>query len=67
MAGLNIEFYKHFFIQSEFKTGFINLPDVHTTNSEFDKALQHFFFSQVNILFGATFNLKKYKPQSVVN
>lgn len=66
MAGLNIEFYKHFFIQSEFKTGFINLPDVHTTNSEFDKARQHFFFSQVNILFGATFSLSKPKAKSDV-
>ncbi|MBL0052838.1 MAG: hypothetical protein IPP29_15660 [Bacteroidetes bacterium] len=66
MAGLNIEFFNHFFIQSEFKTGFINLPDVHTTNSEFDKARQHFFFSQVNILFGATFNLRKPKAKSDV-
>lgn len=50
-GGINIAF-GHFFIQSEWKGGFINLPDIRTTKSEADKASQHFFYSQSNITFG---------------
>ena len=57
VAGLNITFFNHLYIQSEVKGGYINMPDVLTTASEKDKASQSFFFSQINILFGATFNL----------
>jgi hypothetical protein len=63
LVGLNITFYKHFFIQSEFKGGFIHMPDIRTTNSVSDKASQHFFFYQVNFVFGATINLKKKKEK----
>ncbi|OIP01746.1 MAG: hypothetical protein AUJ98_03320 [Bacteroidetes bacterium CG2_30_33_31] len=57
VVGVNIELYKYFFIQSEFKTGFINMPDIRTTSSTSDKASQHFFFYQINALFGARFNI----------
>ena len=57
--GLNIEFLKHFFIQSEFKTGYINMPDIRTTKSESDSASQDFFFYQLNFVFGATIHLKQ--------
>ena len=63
VVGLNITFYKHFFIQTEFKGGFIHMPDIRTTNSVSDKASQHFFFYQVNFVFGATINLKKKKDK----
>jgi hypothetical protein len=59
--GVNISFYKYFFIQSELKGGFIHMPDIRTTMSTDDKADQHFFFGQANILFGATFNLLRKK------
>ncbi len=59
VAGLNIKFWNHFFIQSEFKVGYINMPSIRTTKSEVDKAKQDFFFSQLNILFGFSFNLAK--------
>lgn len=57
--GLNILFYKHFFIQSELKGGYINMPDIRTTESKSDKAAQHFFYVQNNIVFGALFRLIK--------
>jgi len=53
VLGINVLFYKYFFVQSEFKEGFINMPDIRTTRSSSDKASQHFFFSQLNIVFGA--------------
>lgn len=65
MAGLNILFYNHVFVQSEWKGGYINMPDIRTTASTSDKAAQQFFFSQVNILFGGSFYLGKNKPSSV--
>ena len=55
--GLNILFYKHFFIQSELKGGYINMPDIRTTESKSDKAAQHFFYVQNNIVFGTLFRL----------
>ena len=54
-VGLNICFWKYFFLQSELKGGYINMPDIRTTNSTEDKASQHFFFAQTNFLFGANF------------
>jgi len=57
VMGGNITFYKHFFIQSEFKEGFINMPDIRTTRSSSDKASQHFFFTQFNVALGANFRI----------
>lgn len=57
LGGINIEFLKYFFIQSELKAGFINLTDVRTTNSETDKATQSIAFLQPNIVFGGRFSL----------
>jgi hypothetical protein len=51
-VGLNVTFGRHFFIQSDMKGGFINMPDIRTTESSSDRAAQHFFFWQGNILFG---------------
>lgn len=52
MAGLNLTFYQYFFIQGELKAGYINMPDIRTTEFKSDKASQHFFFFQQNISFG---------------
>lgn len=57
VIGANISFFNCLFIQTEFKGGFINLPDIRTTSSESDRANQHFFFYQFNIVLGATINL----------
>ena len=59
VTGLNATFYKHFFVQSELKGGFINMPDILTTYHESDRAKQQFFFSQWNVTFGAQFNILK--------
>lgn len=59
VVGLNITFFDCFFIQSEFKGGFINMPNVRTTKSEADRASQHFFFAQQNIVFGGIVKLGK--------
>lgn len=59
VAGLRVEFFKRFFIQSEIKGGYINLPNVRTTLSSADSASQSFFFLQRNILIGGIFNLSK--------
>jgi hypothetical protein len=61
VVGLNLAIYKHFFIQSEFKGGFINMPNIRTTISLSDGAEQSIFFSKVNIVFGATFKFRKPK------
>ena len=58
-AGLNITIFKRFFIQSELKGGFINMPYIRTTHSKEDGAKQNFFFFQRNILFGGRFNLNR--------
>lgn len=65
VVSLNFEFFKYFFIQTEYKAGFIHMPDIRTTPSKADKASQHFFFGQYNAVFGAIFPLfpKKDKPE----
>ena len=61
LASLKVDFYKYFFFQTELKGGYINMPDIRTTLSPTDKAKQHFFFTQVNMLFGFNVNVKKKK------
>jgi hypothetical protein len=57
VGSVQLSFFKHFFIQSEIKAGYINMPDIRTTMHESDKASQHFEFFQYNILFGGQFKL----------
>jgi len=57
VGSVQLSFFKHFFIQSEMKAGYINMPDIRTTMHESDKASQHFEFFQYNILFGGQFKL----------
>ncbi len=56
-AGLNITFLKYFFIQSELKGGYINMPDIRTTMNSSDRASQSFYFLQRNILIGGIFRI----------
>lgn len=55
-VGLNITFFKHFFIRSEYKGGFIDMPDIRTSPDPSDRASQHFFFRQLNFNIGFTIN-----------
>lgn len=58
LAGaLKLNFFKYFFIQGEAKYGFIHMPDIRTTYDKADRAKQHFFFMQYNVVFGAQFQL----------
>jgi hypothetical protein len=56
-VGLNLTFYKYFFVQAELKAGYINMPDIRTTQDSADKASQHFLFVQRIIVFGGIFKL----------
>jgi hypothetical protein len=56
-AGLNITFFKHFFIQADLKGGYINMNDIRTTKSSSDSASQEFFFLQRIISVGGIFRL----------
>jgi hypothetical protein len=56
-AGLNVTFFKHFFIQTELKGGYINMQDIRTTASKNDKAEQEFWFFQQIIAFGGIFRI----------
>lgn len=50
--GIDLLFWNHFFIRSEGKEGYINMPSIRTTSSSKDKASQYFWFAEANILFG---------------
>lgn len=56
-VGLNFTFFKHFFIQTELKGGYINMNDIRTTKSSSDSASQEFFFLQRIIAFGGIFQI----------
>ncbi len=57
--GLNITFFKHFFVQGELKGGFIHMPNIYTTALKSDKARQALVFGEADILFGAVFRKAK--------
>lgn len=56
-AGINVTFFKHFYIQGELKGGYINMQDIRTTTSNEDKASQDFFFFQRIIAVGGIFRI----------
>ncbi len=56
-AGVNATFFKHFYILTELKGGYINMPDIRTTQSTDDRASQEFFFFQKIIAFGGIFKV----------
>lgn len=56
-AGLNITFFKYFYVQGELKGGYINMPDIKTTKSGNDSASQHFTFFQRIIAVGGIFRI----------
>lgn len=60
-AGLNLTFFKYFFIQSDLKYGYINMPNIRTTYNPADTASQNFTFFEKTIVFGAKFNILKGK------
>lgn len=61
VGALNVTFYKYFFVQGELKGGYINMPDIRTTQFKADRASQHFFFSQYNVNIGFQYPFGKKK------
>lgn len=59
VLAANVTIFKYFFIQTEWKGGFINMPDIRTTMSVSDRASQHFWFSQYNMVFGTNFRFSR--------
>lgn len=47
------------FEQTELNGGFINMPDIRTTMHKSDKASQHFFFNQFNVVLGSYIKNRK--------
>ena len=56
-VGLNLTFFKYFFLQAELKSGYINMPDIRTTKDPSDRASQHFMFVERIIAFGGIFKI----------
>lgn len=56
-SGLNITFFKYFYIQGELKGGYINMQNIKTTKSNDDKASQEFFFFERTIVVGGIFKV----------
>ncbi|TDE07082.1 hypothetical protein [Flavobacterium sandaracinum] len=56
-AGLNVTFFKHFYLQGELKGGYINMPDIRTTQNTEDSASQDFLFFQRIIALGGIFRI----------
>lgn len=57
--GLNLTFFKYFFLQSDFKVGYINMDSIRTTASETDSASQDFTFFEKTIMIGTRFRIGK--------
>ena len=55
ISAIDIKFYNRFFIKTEVKGGYINMPDIRTTSNPIDKASQSFWFSQLALVFGVQF------------
>ena len=58
-VGLNLTFWDHFFIQSDYKVGYINMDNIRTTASESDSASQDFTFFEATFMLGFRFQLIK--------
>lgn len=56
-AGLNFTFFKYFFIQTEVKGGYINMPDIRITHDSSEKAEQHFMFFESILYAGVIFKV----------
>jgi len=56
-AGLNLTFFKHYFIQYEAKIGYIDITNARISYSKADKASHHFTFFESIIAVGGIFRL----------
>lgn len=62
-VGLHFNLWRHFYIRTALKAGWVDLPNVLTTGTDEDHASQHFWFVQHAIVVGAQFRLGQ-RPSS---
>ena len=55
LGAIDIKFFDLFFLKTEVKGGYINMPNIRTTAESIDKASQSFWFSELTFVFGAQF------------
>lgn len=71
VGSVKMNFWKYFFIQTEAKYGWIDMPDIRTTMHTYDHAKQYFWYMQYNIVFGGQIQLshpeKRHKTPAVTN
>jgi len=58
LQGFQAIWKEHFFLITEAKGGYINMPDILTTRFEADRAKQSFYFFQWNFSFGYQLNFR---------
>ena len=56
-VGLNVTFFKYFFIQTELKGGYIEMNNIRTTQDKADSAEQNFWFLQRILTIGGIFRI----------
>lgn len=56
-AGINLTFLKYFFIQGDLRGGYINMPNIRTTQSSRDSASQDFLFVESVFSLGGIFKI----------
>jgi len=63
LFGVGFTFFEHLIVQTEFKGGYINMPNIRTTSNASDSASQSFFFGQYNFSVGGAFNFLENKKK----
>lgn len=56
-AGLNLTFFKHFYVQGDIKGGYINMGDIRTTHNRRERASQYFFYGESVFNVGGIFRI----------
>ncbi len=62
VTGINVTFWKWFFLQTELKGGYIRMGDIRTTQFKEDRATQSIWFLQDNVVLGA--NIPVFRKKS---
>lgn len=62
-VGLQVDFFKHFFILGKLKAGYINMPDINTS-LEGGKASQHFNFLEPSLVVGYSGSISRKKKEN---
>jgi hypothetical protein len=55
--GLKLSVGSYFYLQTELKGGFINMPNIRISNDKTEGARQYFWFTQFNYLVGFNFRI----------